>query len=103
MNILNHSSSDNLDIARIIILEHCQAYSVRIYLFGSYARGNARSTSDIDIGILPKDPLPIGLLSEIREAFFESIIPVNIDLVDLSQIDEQFKQEILQDAIEWNG
>jgi len=35
-----------------------------------------------------------------REALFESIIPVTVDLVDLS--DEDFKQQILPEAIVWN-
>ncbi|BAP57161.1 DNA polymerase beta domain-containing protein [Thioploca ingrica] len=93
--------STNLALVRQIILEKLQNYSVQIYLFGSQARGNARPTSDIDVAILPKEPLPMGLLAEVREALFDSIIPVQVDLVDLSQAEENFKQRILREAIEW--
>ncbi|OQY54860.1 MAG: nucleotidyltransferase domain-containing protein [Candidatus Parabeggiatoa sp. nov. 2] len=96
------TSSANLALVRQIILDKLKGYSVQVYLFGSHARKNARPTSDIDVGILPKEPLPIGVLAEVREALFESTIPVNIDLVNLSQTDEIFKQHILQEAIVWN-
>jgi len=96
------TSSANLVQVRQIILQHLKDYSVQLYLFGSHARGTARSTSDIDVGILPKAPLPIGILAELREALFESIIPVSVDLVDLSYTDEDFKQQILKEAIVWN-
>jgi len=95
------TSSANLALARQIIFDKFKGYSVQVYLFGSHARGNARPTSDIDVGILPAEPLPIGLLAEVRDALFESTIPVNIDLVNLSQTDESFKQHILQEAIVW--
>jgi uncharacterized protein len=93
--------STNLVLVRQIISEKLQNYSVQIYLFGSQARRNARPTSDIDVAILPKEPLPMGLLAEVREALFDSIIPVQVDLVDLSQAEENFKQQILREAIEW--
>jgi len=96
------TSSANLVQVRQIILQHLKDYSVQLYLFGSHARGTARSTSDIDVGILPKAPLPIGILAELREALFESIIPVSVDLVDLSYTDEDFKQQTLKEAIVWN-
>ena len=95
--------SANLNQVRHKILEKLRDYSVQIYLFGSYARGEARPTSDIDVGILPKEPLPIGLLAELREMLFESVIPVNIDIVDLSQTDDNFKQRVLQEGIVWNA
>ncbi|KHD05249.2 hypothetical protein PN36_27110 [Candidatus Thiomargarita nelsonii] len=94
------AETPNLAQVRQIILDHLKDYSVQLYLFGSHARGEARPTSDIDVGILPKAPLPIGLLAELREALFESLIPVTVDLVDLS--DEDFKQQILPEAIVWN-
>jgi len=94
-------SEDNLTLAQHIIVDKLKRYAVKIYLFGSHARGNARPTSDIDVGILPQETLPIGLLSEIREALFESTLPVTVDVVDLSQTDEQFKQKVLSEAIVW--
>jgi hypothetical protein len=31
-----------------LVLHHFASYSAQIYLFGSYARGTARSSSDVD-------------------------------------------------------
>lgn len=95
------TSSANLALTRQIILDKLKGYAVQVYLFGSYARGNARPTSDIDVGILPTQPLPIGVLANVRDTLFESTIPVNIDIVNLSETDESFKQHILPEAIVW--
>ncbi len=98
---VNTTSSTLLAQVRQIILSQLKAYSVQVYLVGSHARGTARPTSDIDVGISPKEPLPTGVLAQVREALFESTLPVNVDLIDLSQTDEQFRQQILPEAIVW--
>ncbi len=40
----------------------------RVFLFGSWARGDARRYSDIDVAILPAEPLPAGFLLDLQEA-----------------------------------
>lgn len=72
-----------------------------VYLFGSWATGHASRTSDIDVAVLPLAPLPRGLLSEIREALEESRVIFSVDLVDLSEVSEEFKERVLRKGIEW--
>lgn len=63
-----------------------------VILFGSRAKGTARRYSDIDLGILSKEPLSIGQLSNIRETVEKAAedLPYQIDLVDLARADETF-------------
>lgn len=79
------------------------AQPARIYLFGSRARGDAARASDIDIAILPEAPLEPGTLERLRDALEESTIPYEVEVVDLSSVDESFRRKVLAEAIPWNG
>lgn len=72
-----------------------------IYLFGSRARGDFKTGSDIDIAIDNKqriDNLEIARALNVLEALN---IPGEIDLVDMSRIPEAMKQNILNEGIIW--
>ncbi|MFC4619541.1 nucleotidyltransferase family protein [Camelliibacillus cellulosilyticus] len=61
------------------------------YLFGSWARGEERSSSDIDLSVLYESPLPRGTLAKLRLAF-----------VDLATTNTDFKEPVLQETSRWN-
>lgn len=73
----------------------------RTYLYGSWARGQATRHSDIDVGIMPIEPLDPAELSDLRQTLEESNILLPVDVVDLSRTDAEFREHVLQDAIEW--
>lgn len=89
--------------ARAIVLRALAGREVRVFLFGSRARGEAHPASDIDIGVLPEEPFPTGLLAELREALEESAIPQTVDLVDLSEADAEFRARVLAEGVEWRA
>ncbi|MCR4314638.1 MAG: nucleotidyltransferase domain-containing protein, partial [Candidatus Uhrbacteria bacterium] len=67
-------------------------------LFGSWATGTARPTSDIDIGIVGDQPVPNDRMVEIR-AKVEAIQTLRkIEVVDLQTTDERFRQHALEQA-----
>lgn len=74
-----------------------------VYLFGSWARGDPRRISDIDIAIGAEGPLPVALLSEIREALAESPLPYPVEVVDLAEISPGFRARILSEGIPWTA
>ena len=75
----------------------------RVYLFGSWAQGEATRFSDIDVAVLPLEPLPEGTLSTIREALEESLVVYPVDLVDLSETAVEFREKVEQEGILWRG
>ena len=87
---------------REVIFKHLNRYTYELYLFGSQSRRKACRTSDIDIAILPKTALPVGLLSKIREELEESHIPYPVDLVDLSRSNPEFLQHVRQEGVIWS-
>ena len=53
--------------------------------------------------ILPLEPLPLWVLSEIREHLEESQILARVDLVDLSMTDPDFRQRVTQEGVAWSA
>ena len=70
----------------------------KVLIFGSWARGDALETSDIDIGILGKQKALWDIMLRITgEA---EAIPTlrKIDIVDLKKADASFRKEVLSYA-----
>jgi hypothetical protein len=92
---------DLLDMARRIVLGELKGHPVRVFLFGSRARGQSAPGSDIDIALLADARLPRTLLSRVRESLEESTIPVHVDVVDLAAAADAFRRAVLAEAVEW--
>jgi predicted nucleotidyltransferase len=92
-----------LERVRAMALEALEGLPVSVWLFGSWARGEARSSSDIDLAVLPTGPLPDGTLAKLRLAFEESTIPYRVDLVDLRDVDEGFREAVQEEGIRWRA
>lgn len=93
---------EDLSAVRRIVLSRLGGRA-RTYLYGSCARGQAARTSDIDVGIIPLEPIDPSELSELRETLEQSNVLWPVELVDLSRTEPDFRQHVLQDAIEWSG
>jgi predicted nucleotidyltransferase len=91
----------DVETAHAIIRRHLPPQMARLWLFGSRARGDARRWSDIDIAVEPLQPLPAGLLSELREALAESSVLLDVDLVDLSRSEAALKDSVEREGIAW--
>ena len=93
----------HLEEVRRIVLEGLGNRPAKVFLFGSHARGDARRGSDIDVAVLPGDPIPALVLARIREALEECRVPYQVDLVDLARADEDFVKSALAEAIPWTA
>jgi predicted nucleotidyltransferase len=69
-----------------------------VVLFGSWARGNALPTSDIDIGIMGKKKIPFETMIKIHQTIEEIPTLRSIDVVDLQSTDKRFQEKALQSA-----
>jgi uncharacterized protein len=85
------------------VLEGLAGHAARVYLFGSHAQGTAHRTSDIDVAILPLEPIPPWVLSVLRGDLEESHVPYRVDLVDLSMADPAFRERVIQEGIVWSA
>lgn len=91
----------DLETTRKIVLKFVQNRRAKVWLFGSQATGVSRLHSDIDVAILPLEPLPALTFSNIREALEESSFLRTVDVVDLSDADERLRQRVLKEGVLW--
>ena len=71
-----------------------RSYGVkRIYLFGSYAKGNANENSDIDLLIEKGKPMSLLKLSGMRQSVQEAL-DISVDLITTTGIEDEFYKEI---------
>lgn len=91
----------DLELVRQIVLDALRGYRAKAWLFGSQAAGQARIHSDIDVAILPLEPLPPAVLPALREALENSNSICSVDIVDLSEVDEKFRKRVLEEGVPW--
>lgn len=87
-----------LNEIRTIVAKFAEAYGVkRIYLFGSYARGDMTPSSDIDLRIdkgAIRGLALAGLLLDLEDA-----LGVSVDLIPTGSLDDRFLTSIQQDEV----
>lgn len=88
---------------RAIVLRGLEGWPAKVWLFGSFARGEERTASDIDIAVEPGPDLPAHLLGEIAEALEESTVPYFVDLVDLRAADEGLRRKVRAEGVPWRS
>lgn len=96
-------SAKILDEVRHIVLEVLGEQGAVVHLFGSWARGEARSISDIDLAVETLNPLPPGLLADLRERLEESHVPYRVEVVDLRSADPHLRERVRKEGIRWNA
>lgn len=84
------------------IIEVLKKYApnAKYFVFGSRAKENYNQYSDIDIALDFGKIAPIETLDKIRLEFNNSTLPIEVDIVDLNAIDENFKDIIKKDLVE---
>lgn len=94
--------SRDLEFVRKTVLENLRGYRARVYLFGSQATGKAYRFSDIDVAILPLQPLPASLFFNIRDVLEESDVIRSVDIVNLEEVDQSFRERVMKEGIPWS-
>lgn len=92
----------DLELAGRVIRSHLAGRNVSVRLFGSRARGDSRTWSDIDVAVQASPALPAGVLSALREALEASSCLLNVDLVDWNDADAALRESITREGIEWS-
>jgi predicted nucleotidyltransferase len=75
----------------------CDSESV-VYVFGSRAKGNAYAYSDLDLAIdRNHTKIPLSIITKLAVDFENSMLPYNVDIVDMNNISDVFKKTIADD------
>ncbi|HEX2978548.1 MAG TPA: nucleotidyltransferase domain-containing protein [Candidatus Babeliales bacterium] len=76
---------------------------VKIYLFGSRAKGTHRPSSDIDLALDAGRQLSFLEIAKAKNVLDALNIAEKIDVVDMRSIPEALKETILQEGIIWKS
>lgn len=72
-----------------------------VFIFGSRVTGRARRRSDLDLAIGGDTPLGWETMADLREAFDESDLPIEVDVVDLTEAVGIFRSRIEGEWMPW--
>ncbi|MDP9048537.1 MAG: nucleotidyltransferase domain-containing protein [Bacteroidota bacterium] len=81
-----------------ILDANLKGVSFRAFIFGSQANKLVLSRSDIDLGIIADDKITIQQMAKIQADIEALPMLYNIDLVNFSEVDEQFKSISLKNV-----
>jgi predicted nucleotidyltransferase len=89
------------DLATVgAILREALGPHVRVWVFGSRAKGKARRGSDLDLAVDAGHELTLQELGQLHDAFDECDLPYTVDVVDWRAIDPRFRAAIEGDLVE---
>lgn len=83
-----------------ILQKNLADISYRAFIFGSQANLQELRRADIDVGLIGNKEIQPQHLSKINEAIENLPMLYNVDIVDFSNVDEQFKTVAFRN-IEW--
>lgn len=95
--------SSPLDRVRAEILQATAGHSVDVFLFGSWARGDAVRTSDIDVALDPPPSFPRAEISRLRERLEQLPVAYPVEVVDLRDASAAFRKRVQKEGIPWNA
>lgn len=101
-NSLDQAVPDRVcQLVHAIALEvhRCLGPHARVIWFGSWVTGQARVNPDIDIAIEAPDGIAMAQYAALWKWVDELPTLYTIDLVNLSEVGSQFRQEILRQGI----
>ncbi len=90
-----------LTAVRQVVLAHLAGLPLRVYLFGSWARGEETQASDIDLAVELLGPVPPGTLARLREALEEAPFPYRVEVVNLEEASDALTQKVRQEGLPW--
>ena len=82
---------DHLEIVQGILREHLPV-DVKVWVFGSRTNWTTKDSSDLDLALDGENKLSHKLLGALKGAFEDSTLPYTVDVVDLNQIGDSFRQ-----------
>jgi uncharacterized protein len=99
--MVSQESNPFLEILRREVLGYMNRHPAKVYFLGIPSTGWAGGYSDIYVAILPLEPLPNSLLPNLREGLEEGDVIYDVNVVDLSEADEEFRQRVEKDGVLW--
>lgn len=90
-----------LELVKQTVLRALADKPAAVYLFGSFARGEEKPTSDIDVAIRYESPQPPETLLDLRAALNAAGIPREVEIVEITEDDAALISRVQREGIVW--
>ena len=90
-----------LDLVKQTVLKALADKPAAVYLFGSFARGEEKPTSDIDVAIRFESPLSPETLPNLHAALNAAGIPREVEIVEITEGDVALICRVQREGIVW--
>lgn len=102
---MNKKQKEYLDRYKELLLDiiHKKLPDCRVYLFGSRARRDHDSGSDIDLALDAGKKIDFKIILKLLVEIEETKIPLGVDLVDLNTVSDEFKKRVNEQGILWEN
>ncbi|MDE0291586.1 MAG: nucleotidyltransferase domain-containing protein, partial [Candidatus Dadabacteria bacterium] len=84
---------DHLQIVKNILREHLPE-DIKVWIFGSRSDWTTKDSSDLDIALEGNSALDSQCMSTVEDAFEDSDLPYTVDIVDINNVSDDFRQII---------
>ena len=84
---------DHLEIVQDILREHLPP-DVKVWVFGSRANWTTKDSSDLDLALERSGKIDRKVKGALMDAFEDSDLPYTVDVVDMSQLSDIFKEVV---------
>jgi len=92
---------ENIQLIKEIVFKHLDPAKNRAYIFGSRVRGDNSRFSDFDLGI-EGEKLPAEIYFSIVQDLEDSDIPYKVDVVEMREVSDRFKDIAKSEVIPVN-
>ncbi|MXW72151.1 MAG: hypothetical protein F4Z74_11940 [Acidobacteria bacterium] len=89
---------DHRKVVEDILKKHLP-HGVKVWVFGSRAEWTTKDSSDLDLALESDGPLDTRTVMALELAFEESLLPFNVDVVDLGSVKDGFREIVLRSRI----
>lgn len=88
------------ELLNTLAIEPLKKANCKVWVFGSRAKGHFQKFSDIDLLYESPHELELGFLYKIKNDLEESNSPIKVDIVNIKDLADSYKENILKARIE---
>jgi predicted nucleotidyltransferase len=95
-------SQDQFKLLNDLVIQPLKNNKTKVYVFGSRARGDFHTFSDIDLLYIEdaKQPLNPAIISKIKEDIENSKLTIKVDIVSNNELAASYRSHVEKDLIE---
>lgn len=92
-------TQEQFDLLNTLAVEPLKKANCKVWIFGSRAIDNFKKFSDIDLLYEPTEDLGLSFIFKIKSDLEDSNFPIKADIVNINDLAESYKEDILKSRV----